>query len=195
MRLTAGHKRWVYRAGALVFVTGVLWLVFHYFLRIHGEFGETPHPLEAWWLRLHGAGAMLALLVVGSLLPIHIRTGWHHRRNLWPGFSLLAVTVALALTGYALYYFGGESLRPVLSVVHWGVGLLAAGVMLWHIRSGHATRRLATISLRGASTELAGDSKNRAPEETAGDAVSPASRSGAFVSLNKTGADRKATAR
>jgi hypothetical protein len=140
LRLSGGHKRWVYRVSYVVFLTGVLWLVFHYFLRQQGEFGETAHPLEVWWLRLHGAGAMGALLIVGSLLPIHVRTGWHQSRNLALGIGLLALTSILILTGYALYYFGGEELRPILSILHWAVGLVAAAVLVWHVRRGRAIR-------------------------------------------------------
>ena len=77
-----------------MFATGALWLLFHYFVRVHGEFGDRPHALEIWWLRLHGAAAMLTLLVLGSLVPIHVRRGWHQRKNLLAGAILgtLAVT-------------------------------------------------------------------------------------------------------
>lgn len=140
MRVQAGHKRWVFRVSYAVFATGVLWLLFHYFVRVNGEFGETAHPLEVWWLRLHGLAAFGALLVVGSLLPIHVRTSWHQRRNLGFGIGMLGVAVLLIVTGYALYYFGGEELRPVISAVHWIVGLAAALVMVLHIRTGRASR-------------------------------------------------------
>lgn len=153
MRLTNGHKRWVYRVSCLVFGTGVLWLIFHYFLRQHGEFGDTSHPLEVWWLRLHGAGAMAALLVVGSLLPVHVRTGWHQRRNLGVGVGLLALALLLVVTGYGLYYFGGEELRPVLSITHWAAGLLGGLVMAWHVRRGRATRAGVETGRQGPAGE------------------------------------------
>lgn len=140
MRLQNGHKRWVFRVSYAVFATGVLWLVFHYLIRVKGEFGETAHPLEVWWLRLHGLAAFGSLLVVGSLLPVHVRTSWHQRRNLGFGIGLLSVAVLLIVTGYALYYFGGEELRPVISALHWVVGLVSALVMILHIRTGRASR-------------------------------------------------------
>ncbi|HYL19386.1 MAG TPA: hypothetical protein VEV20_11945 [Burkholderiales bacterium] len=142
MRLSHGHRRWVYWSGAALFATGTLWLVFHYFLRQHGEFGETPHSLEVWWLRLHGACAMLVLIVAGSLLPIHVRRGWHQRKNLLAGSVIVAILVLLTASGYALYYYGGEEARPLISAFHWIVGLGAPLTLIWHIsRARHAHTR------------------------------------------------------
>lgn len=138
MRLSVRHRRWVYWSAALLFGSGALWLVCHYFLQREGEFGPAAHPLEHWSLRAHGAAAMLALVLVGSLLPIHVRRAWHQRRNLLAGALLGGVVLLLTLSGYALYYFGGEEARSALSLLHWGIGLGAPVLLLWHVRSGHA---------------------------------------------------------
>src|SRR5512139_106729 len=66
IRLGPRHKKLLYAGFALLWLSGALWLAFHYFFRIEGEFGPKPHPLEAWWLhpleawwlRLHGLMAM-----------------------------------------------------------------------------------------------------------------------------------------
>ena len=142
MRLSTGHRKWIYWSGAALFVTGALWLLFHYFLRQHGEFGETGHPLEAWWLRLHGACAMLFLVVLGSLLPIHVRRGWHQRRNLLAGGVVSAVALLLIASGYALYYYGGEDARPWISACHWLLGLGTPLLLVWHIQLGHQLRSI-----------------------------------------------------
>jgi hypothetical protein len=63
MRLSMRHRQWIYWISALLFGSGALWLICHYFVRIEGEFGPAPHPLESWALRVHGAAAMLALVV------------------------------------------------------------------------------------------------------------------------------------
>ena len=119
-----------------MFATGVLWLTFHYFVQVEGQFGPSPHPLEQWWLRLHGGAAMISLVVVGSLLPIHIRRGWHMRRNVLAGVSLSSMLVVLMLTGYALYYFGDERGRVWISAFHWCIGVAGPLILLWHIVSG-----------------------------------------------------------
>jgi hypothetical protein len=143
MRLSIGHRRWIYWSGAALFATGVLWLVFHYFVHTHGQFGETAHPLEIWWLRLHGGCAMLVLIVLGSLLPVHVRRGWHLRKNLPAGWTLGFLAFLLIASGYALYYIGNEMTRPWISAFHWTLGLAAPLVLIWHVwrgRRAHATR-------------------------------------------------------
>ncbi|MEO8630420.1 MAG: hypothetical protein ABI612_20325 [Betaproteobacteria bacterium] len=140
MRLSHGHIRWVYWSCALLFSTGALWLVFHYFLQLHGEYGDRPHPLEIWCLRLHGGAAMIVLIVLGSLLPIHIRRGWHQRKNIPAGVTLTTLAVVLIASGYALYYFGGEEARAAISAAHWLIGLTTPLVIVWHIWSGRAQR-------------------------------------------------------
>lgn len=136
MRLSTAHLRWIYWSGAALVTTGVLWLLFHYFVRTHGQFGETAHPLEIWWLRLHGACAMLVLVVIGSLLPVHVRRGWHLRKNLLAGCVMGTLALLLIASGYALYYFGDEEARGWISAFHWVLGLGAPLVLTWHVWRG-----------------------------------------------------------
>src|SRR6185369_4571387 len=127
----------------LLLLSGVLWLLFDRWVLVTGEFGATHHPLQAWWLKLHGAAAMGFLIALGSLLPIHVRSALRLRKNVRSGLLTLAAAGALIVTGYALYYVGGESLRPWLSRIHWIAGLLAVPLLLAHARLGK----------RGARTE------------------------------------------
>lgn len=136
IRLGPWHQGAVYGSTVILVASGLVWLVLHFFLAQPGEFGETFHPGEPWMLRLHGAGAMAGLVVYGSLLPIHIRRAWAIRRNLVLGLGLATVLLALTLTGYLLYYAGGEETRPVISVVHWAVGLVIPFLLTWHVVSG-----------------------------------------------------------
>ena len=141
IRLGPWHEWAVYFATGTLVLSGVLWLVLHYFFEGKGEFGSTIHPLESWMLRLHGAGAMAGLIVYGSLLPVHIRRAWAIRRNVVLGVSLVALMLLLTVTGYLLYYAGGEETRPVISVLHWVIGLAAPALLAWHIFSGRVLNR------------------------------------------------------
>ena len=69
VRLGKRHEASVHLCVAALVITGLLWLLFHFFVVVQGEFGEQQHPLEAWWLRLHGFAGMGALLLFGSLMP------------------------------------------------------------------------------------------------------------------------------
>lgn len=132
IRLGAGYRRTVNVIAAGVWATGVLWLVFHYFLQRPGDFGADPHPLEAWWLRLHGAFAFGALWTLGLLSASHLINGWASHRRRRSGASLLALAVVLTLSGYLLYYAGGDRVRSLVAILHWSVGLAAPLAFVWH---------------------------------------------------------------
>jgi hypothetical protein len=122
--------------GGVLFLSGLGWLLAHYFFAPPAEFGETAAPSEPWWLRIHGAAAMASLIALGTLFPGHIALAWKFRQNLRSGFSMLGIAGVLILTGYGLYYAGGEETRPWISLVHWAVGILAIAGLLLHVQLG-----------------------------------------------------------
>lgn len=140
IRLGQRHKRLLHAAFALLWTSGALWLVFHYFLQSEGDFGPRPHALENWWLRLHGLMAMLALVALGSLATNHMRLAWGRRKNLASGLAMLGYLAWLAASGYALYYFTSDGNAAWLPLVHWVAGLaLPAGLAL-HVLAGRQRR-------------------------------------------------------
>jgi hypothetical protein len=124
-----------------------------------GEFGEQPHPAEPWSLKLHGAAAMAILVILGTLLPTHVRFAWHARRNRPNGIMLISVFAFLILTGYGLYYFGDERLRSWTSCLHLVVGLALPLALILHIRSG---RRSGLTPIGGQSQTT--DSVKKSPD-------------------------------
>ena len=141
IRLGRWHQAGVYGATAALAVSGVIWLVLHYFLAAPGEYGPQIHPLEPWMLRLHGAAAMAGLIIYGSLVPVHIRRAWAIHRNIALGIGLVAFMLLLTITGYLLYYAGDENTRPVISAAHWILGLAVPALLVWHIVSGRTLAR------------------------------------------------------
>jgi hypothetical protein len=126
-------------------LSGALWLTFHHFYRIPGEFGERAHPLELWWLRLHGLMAFAVLAALGALLPIHARRAWMLGKNRVTGLTMEGVFCWLAITGYALYYFASDANEAWLPLLHWIVGLPLPLMLVVHIRHGrHRARGLPT---------------------------------------------------
>ena len=146
LRLSRRHRALLYSCVGVLFATGVLWLAFHYLWRGSGEFGDLPHPAESWMLELHGAAAMVFLMLLGSLVRGHMRLGWKTRRNRWSGGVLTGGSAVLVLTGWALYYVGNESARSWISVAHWSFGLAAPALFIAHILFGRAARSPASIS-------------------------------------------------
>lgn len=136
IRLGHRHKRTLHGVFLALWGSGALWLAFHHFLRVQGEFGDAAHPLEPWWLRLHGLAAFGALLAIGSVLPVHATRAWQLRRNRRSGIGMQAWLLWLAATGYALYYFASETNDAWLPAAHWIAGLLLPVVVLQHVRAG-----------------------------------------------------------
>jgi hypothetical protein len=143
LRLSRRHKALVYGAFGALLATGVLWLVFHHFLRVEGDFGAEPHPLEPLWMKAHGAAAMAFLVVLGSLVRGHVRLGWKQRRHRPSGGAIVGASLVLAATGWALYYVGAEGLRAYVSIAHWTLGLAAPVLLAAHVVQGHRARRRA----------------------------------------------------
>ena len=136
LRLERWHRRAIYLSSALLLLSGAAWLLLHYFLRVAGEFGELPNPLEPWSMKLHGAAAMLMLFFLGSLLNAHIRRAIKSDRNLLTGWGMIVVMSLLVATGYALYYFAADSDRAIWSAAHWIIGLAGSVLFLLHILIG-----------------------------------------------------------
>jgi branched-subunit amino acid transport protein len=144
-RLGARREALVWTVLGVVWASGVAWLVVRYGLRARGEFGELPHPLEPWWMRVHGAAAMAALWLGGLLWAVHVLPAWRAHRRI-SGIVLGVILATLAASGYLLYYLGDEGARSSVALVHWIVGLAVPLPFLVHAlrrRGGvdaHATR-------------------------------------------------------
>ena len=138
------HRYLVWPIVVGVWASGVLWLVFHDFLTRRGEFGLAAHPLELWWLRAHGAFAFASLWLLGFLSVAHVAGRWVWRRQRGSGLTLLAIYIWLVITGYLLYYAGGDQFRAAVSLGHWTVGVATLFFLLLHRRvrakSAHSFR-------------------------------------------------------
>ena len=114
-------------------LSGAVWLLFHYFLTRRGEFGSEPNPFEFWMLAFHGACAFVVLWLMGWLWTTHIMPWWRGRqRRRASGIVVISFAGVLIVSGYLLYYGSGDTLRDWTALVHWIVGLAAAIPMLVH---------------------------------------------------------------
>lgn len=137
-RLPRWQRRSLYVSGGLLVASGALWLALDY--GVGPGAGGLPHPLQAWAMRLHGLAAFAALFVLGALAAGHVPQGWRlSGRHRWDGQRRLGLTLcafgaALALSGWQLYYFAPEWLRPTLGWVHAVIGAAAALALALHRR-------------------------------------------------------------
>ncbi len=146
LQLSPRHRRWFYAIMVVLFCSGAGWLALRTWGQTESEFGLKAHPLEPWLLKLHGAAAMATLLLLGTMIPLHLRRGWRAHRNRRTGTVITTACALLVVSGYALYYAGGESLRRIAVVAHDGLGLALPLILVWHIARGRRARMAASRS-------------------------------------------------
>jgi len=130
--LSPFHKRSFYLALGLLWASGAVWLFFYY-VGLHKEV-TSSFPLQVWTLKIHGALAMIFMIILGSLLPVHIRLAWNQNRNRLAGAWLIGLNAFLIITGWMLYYVGNETTRTWISLLHWSTGLGLPLFVYMHIR-------------------------------------------------------------
>jgi hypothetical protein len=96
-------------------------------------------------LMLHGGVAMATLMLLGALVPLHVRRAWRSGRNRMTGPIMIVVNAALIATAFGLYYAGSETLRPWISDLHIALGLALPAGLLVHVWLGRRTRERPTV--------------------------------------------------
>ena len=137
IRLKRFYRYSLYAVLALLFLSGGAWAYWNYLAASPGDFEASS---KAWAMKIHGAAAMAILVLIGMLLTAHVRFAWRAGRNRANGSLFLTAFAVLAVTGYGLYYAGGERLRAWTSWIHLAVGLVLPTLLLIHIFLGKRTR-------------------------------------------------------
>jgi hypothetical protein len=140
------HRRWAYAVLLLIFISGTAHFLLHQYFQASGPFGPQPNPAEPWLLRLHGAAAMASLVLLGSLLPLHILRFWRTARRSRTAVVFLGIAILLIVSGYGLYYLGGEWWRSACRIAHIALGLAALPAFFLHLRKGRRSRPRAARS-------------------------------------------------
>ncbi len=123
----------MYAAFAVLFLTGVGWLVADWQKDISGD--EIWQQSIAYLLMVHGGAAMVTLLLLGALIPVHVLRAWRSLKNRLSGSAMVTFNAVLIVTAFGLYYLGSETLRPWMSWIH-----IAAGFSLWLLFPLHIYR-------------------------------------------------------
>lgn len=137
IRLKRLQRYFLYAVLALLFLSGVAWTYWNYLTASAGNFEISA---KTWAMKIHGAAAMAILVLIGMLLSAHVRFAWRARRNRANGSVFLSAFAVLTITGYGLYYAGGERLRAWISWIHLAAGLALPILLLVHIFLGKRTR-------------------------------------------------------
>jgi hypothetical protein len=92
---------------------------------------------------VHGGIAMIALLVLGALAPLHLQRSWRAGRNRLSGSAVVAANAMLIVTAFALYYAGSDAVRVVAADIHIAAGLGLPVLIVTHIVLGRRTHAFA----------------------------------------------------
>ncbi len=137
IRLKRLQRYFLYAVLALLFFSGIAWAYWNYLATSPGDFEASA---KVWAMKIHGAATMAILVLIGMLLTGHVRFAWRARRNRANGSIFLSALAVLTVTGFGLYYAGGERLRTWASWIHLGVGLVLPILTLIHIVLGRRSR-------------------------------------------------------
>jgi hypothetical protein len=121
-------------AFAVLFLTAAVWLVADWQKDVAGD--EIWQQVAANMLMIHGGTAMLALLLLGALVPVHLSRAWRSRKNRVSGSMMAAFNAVLIATAFGLYYLGSEAVRPWMSWVHLCSGFFLSLMFPIHIWLG-----------------------------------------------------------
>jgi len=118
----------------VLFLTGAAWLLADWQKDISPD--EIWQQLAATMLMVHGGAAMITLLLLGALIPLHLLRSWRAGKNRVSGSVMAAFNAVLIVTAFGLYYLGSETVRPWMSWIHIAAGVLVALSFPVHIVLG-----------------------------------------------------------
>jgi hypothetical protein len=146
----------LYGAFGVLFLSGAGWLIADSLK--DSKSGEAWQAFAAKLLMVHGGMAMLALMLIGALFPVHVLKSWRAKKNLATGITVAILNATLIITAFGLYYIGSEDLRPWMSNLHLALGLALPVVLSAHIYFGRRSSARSkmvgrAIPIRGAIAE------------------------------------------
>jgi len=174
MRLEPRVRAALYAVTSLLFLTGAAWWILDW--RDLLAVGSAWRQSGSYLLMVHGGAAMLAMILLGALVPLHLRAAWPSRSSRGTGVLMIAAHAALIVTAFGLYYIGQDTLRRWTGDVHAAIGfglpaLIALHVLLGRrrrverrepVRSHHERTRVRPVSGRAAEGRPLARSGSRA---------------------------------
>jgi hypothetical protein len=136
VQLRSSFRYWTYAVFSVLLLTGAAWLVADW----QKDADEAWQQAAANLLMIHGGAAMLALMALGALIPLHLLRAWRARKNLVSGLIVATVNAVLIVTAFGLYYLGSEVVRPWMSWIHIATGFFLALMIPLHIMLGRRAR-------------------------------------------------------
>ena len=138
MRLDRRFRAALYTVFAVLFLTGVAWLAADRLKDAAGS--DTWSEAAPALLMLHGGAAMLALMLLGALVPLHLLPSWRQDKNRATGIVMATLNALLIVTAFGLYYVGSDAVRGWTSDIHIALGLVFPALLTAHTALGRRRR-------------------------------------------------------
>jgi cytochrome b561 len=152
LRLESGLRFWIYAIFATLAATGVIRLIADVLKNAEDEVWQT---IAADMLMLHGMTAMIALVLIGIMIPLHIQRSWRAGKNRVSGAVMIGANAVLVATAWGLYYAGSDLLRTFAADVHIAVGLALPALATAHVVLGRQSRARRPVE-HSAPAEIGG---------------------------------------
>jgi hypothetical protein len=134
LQLDGRFRAAFYTVFSVLLVTGVAWLPVDRLKNTGGA--DLWSALAPVLLMAHGGAAMLALLLLGALVPLHLAPAWRRDKNRALGVAMATLTALLIATAFGLYYIGSDTLRGWASDLHTALGLAFPTLLAAHVMTG-----------------------------------------------------------
>jgi quinol-cytochrome oxidoreductase complex cytochrome b subunit len=145
-RMPRRQRLAVYAISAVLWVSGLLWLLLELFFARQDQFGRAPHPLQPPLLLIHGVIAILAMYVLGWVSARHVVRWWTEGQRRVSGAAFTVVLCVLTLSGFALFFVSDDQWQHVSKLTHevLGVGVTLLAAQHWffgrRVHSAHVSR-------------------------------------------------------
>lgn len=141
-QLSAARQWALWLTVLLLTVTGAVWLWAEYLYQ-PADGGMEAYEIKHYAMLVHALFALAFVYAAGTLLYTHMQMAWRQQRNRASGAVMTAFAAVLVLSGYGLWYAGGETLRPLSEWAHWVTGFGLPPLLLLHALLGKRRVRAA----------------------------------------------------
>lgn len=96
---------------------------------------------------LHTLAGFMAMLLIGAVWSVHMRSGWRRRKHRASGLALALGLVLLCASAVAIFYLADETLGMLAALLHLAAGLVLVAQFGWHWAHGRRSHRQHASSL------------------------------------------------
>ena len=120
----------------ILFISGIVYLVYKYFLKIDTDFGVRPHPNTSFLLHLHIILVPFLTFIFGYFFHLHvlpkIKSSIKHRKI--SGYSVLLTMIIMIFSGYLIQLGFTKKTTEIISLIHIVISIFWFLMYLRHFR-------------------------------------------------------------